>query len=231
MIQTIFSDIGLGLALAIMVGPAFFALLQISIEKGFRSAAQFAIGISLSDAFLIAIVFLGMASFLGKPMVGNIVGLVGGGVLIGIGIHMFLQQYKGHDIKVEAEIKEAVEIERSILLYRLPKFIVPVVKGFLLNLANPATCFFWIFWVGIVSTQYTNDREQLEIFPLIIFFSCTLATILFTDIQKAYIANQLRDKINDRTMKKINIVFCLILMGFGVFLIGRSVYPIIELML
>ncbi|MDR1951704.1 MAG: LysE family transporter [Bacteroidales bacterium] len=232
MIQTIISGIGLGLGLAIMLGPAFFALLQTSIDKGFRNAVRFAVGIFLSDMFLIAVAFLGVASLLGRPMVKEIVGLVGGGILIGIGIHTVLHRYKGRDIKkIETEIKEAAEIEKSILLYQLPRSVILYVKGFLLNLANPATWFFWIFWVGVVSTQYTNVKGQLNIFLLTIFFMCTLITVLGTDVLKAYVAHQLKNKINDNIMTKINVMFGLVVIVFGAILTLRSVYPIIEMML
>ena len=106
MIQTIISGIGLGLGLAIVVGPAFFSLLQTSIDKGFRSAARLAFGIFVSDIFLVAIAFLGAASILGKPMVKEIVGLVGGGVLIGIGAHTFLHRSAGRHAKANPKIEE-----------------------------------------------------------------------------------------------------------------------------
>ena len=231
MIQTIFSGIGLGLTLAIMLGPAFFALLQISITKGFRNAVRFAIGICLSDAFLIAIVFLGVASLMEKTVVANIVGLAGGGMLIGMGIHTFLHRSKGREVKIETEIKDTDEIEKPI--EQRSKFSGPrkfYVKGFLLNLANPAVWFFWIFSVGLVSTQYINLEGGARIFYLIIFFICTLGTILVTDVMKAFGARQLRSKINEQMMKKINMVFGLILVGFGIYLIAKSTSWIFEIL-
>jgi threonine/homoserine/homoserine lactone efflux protein len=233
MIQTIFSGIGLGLTLAIMFGPAFFALLQTSIDKGFNNATRFAIGICVSDAFLIAIVFLGVANLMEKPIVGNIVGLAGGGMLIGLGIHTFLHRCKGREINVETEIKEAAEIQKRIAQRKLPKsgnyrFYI---KGFLLNLANPAVWFFWIFSVGLVSTQYINAKGGPDIFYLTIFFLCTLGTVLITDVLKAFGAHQLKSKVNDKVMTKVNMIFALILIGFGVYLIAKSTYPIFELML
>ncbi|MDR0437437.1 MAG: LysE family transporter [Bacteroidales bacterium] len=231
MIEAIISGVGLGLGIAIMLGPAFFSLLQTSIDRGFRNAIQFAIGIALSDAFLIAVTFLGISSLFGKPMAGEIVGLVGGGILIGIGIHTFLNRCKRPEMCVEVEIKEAVKFEKKIILPKVPRPIVFFVKGFLLNLANPAIWFFWIFWVGVISTQYTKTDGGLDIISLMVFFTCTLATILCTDILKAYAANQLKGRINDKLMTKVNMLFGLILIGFGVFLIIRSAYPIIELMI
>jgi threonine/homoserine/homoserine lactone efflux protein len=232
MIQTIFSGIGLGLTLAIMFGPAFFALLQTSIEKGFYNATRFAVGICVSDAFLIAIAFLGVARLMEKPIVGNIVGLAGGGMLIGMGIHTFLNRYKGRELKVETGIQEAAKMQKRIAQHKLPKsdnyrFYV---KGFLLNLANPAVWFFWVFSVGLVSTQYINAKGGPDIFYLMVFFLCTLGTVLITDVLKAFGAHQLKTKVNDKVMTKVNMIFALILIGFGIYLIVKSVYPILELM-
>ena len=38
-----------GLTLSLMVGPAFFSLIQTSITQGFRSGSQLAMGVALSD--------------------------------------------------------------------------------------------------------------------------------------------------------------------------------------
>jgi threonine/homoserine/homoserine lactone efflux protein len=232
MLETIFSGIGLGLTLAIMFGPAFFALLQTSIDKGFKNAIRFAIGISVSDAFLIAIAFLGIASLMEKPMVGNIVGLIGGGMLIGMGIHTFSSRFKGHEIKVNTEINEktAAKIEKNIEHHKIPKSTTFFLKGFLLNLANPAVWFFWIFSVGLVSSQYINIKGGPDIFYLTIFFTCTLGTVLITDVLKAFGALQLRSKINDKLKATVNLIFAVILVGFGVYLIAKSLYPIFEMM-
>jgi threonine/homoserine/homoserine lactone efflux protein len=224
MIQTIISGVGLGLTLAIMLGPAFFALLQTSIDRGFGAAIRFAIGICVSDAFLIAIAFLGIASLMEKPVVGNIVGLAGGGMLIGMGIHTFLHRSRGREIKDTTKLREKIEQPHS-------KSGAFYTRGFLLNLANPAVWFFWIFSVGLVSSQYINAKGGPDIFYLTIFFTCTLGTVLITDVLKAFGAHQLKSRINDQLMKTINMVFGLILVGFGVILVVRSAYPILEIML
>jgi len=52
MIQAVRTGIILGLTLAVLIGPVFFALLQTSIHKGFGAGVLVAIGISASDIFL-----------------------------------------------------------------------------------------------------------------------------------------------------------------------------------
>jgi len=235
LIQTIFSGIVLGLTLAIMLGPAFFALLQTSVDKGFRSAFQFAVGICASDAFLITVVLLGVSSFMEKPAIGYIIGLVGGGMLIGMGAHTFLQRYKVPTIKFGTELNSITEAEKNkkkrAEYYKKINLDSLYLKGFLLNLANPAVWFFWIFSVSLVSSQYINPKGGPDIFYLTVFFACTLGTVLSTDILKAFGAHSLKSKINEQFLRKTNMVFAVILIGFGIYLVVESAYPIFDFLL
>ena len=45
-----------GITLALLIGPVFFALLRVSIERGFTSGAWMALGIAVSESFIIALV-------------------------------------------------------------------------------------------------------------------------------------------------------------------------------
>ncbi|MDR2907786.1 MAG: LysE family transporter, partial [Bacteroidales bacterium] len=156
MIETIILGISSGLGLAFMLGPAFFSLLQTSINRGLRSAVQLAFGIFLSDVFLVTILlFFGAAIFFDKPMVKEIVGLVGGGILVGIGVHTFLNRGKGFDVEVEAEVEEA-QIAKIKMPQQLPPSSIFFVKGFVLNLTNPGTWIFWLLYVSAIKSQYTD---------------------------------------------------------------------------
>ena len=55
MLEPLLSGITFGLALALMVGPVFFALIQTSLHEGFRAGSFFATGVFISDASLIAL--------------------------------------------------------------------------------------------------------------------------------------------------------------------------------
>ena len=47
-----------GVILSLMIGPAFFLLLETSIKKGVRAALAFDLGIFLSDLFYIVIAYI-----------------------------------------------------------------------------------------------------------------------------------------------------------------------------
>ena len=66
----ILNGVGLGLALSILLGPVFFALIHTSISKGFREGFIMAIGIVVSDATYLTIAFF-LANLVDQPFVKN----------------------------------------------------------------------------------------------------------------------------------------------------------------
>ena len=73
LMESILNGIVSGVALALLIGPVFFTIIQTSIERGFWSGFFVATGVSLSDAFYIAICYLGVNQFFDK---GNFTPLV-----------------------------------------------------------------------------------------------------------------------------------------------------------
>ena len=58
--------LGLSLAFLFGFGPAFFALIQTGIHRGFWQGALLAFGIILNDAFVVALSLLGVAQIFGE---------------------------------------------------------------------------------------------------------------------------------------------------------------------
>jgi arginine exporter protein ArgO len=56
----------LGLTFAVLIGPAFFALIQTSIHRGFRFGFFLAIGIFLSDLVALLVCYFGATQILGS---------------------------------------------------------------------------------------------------------------------------------------------------------------------
>lgn len=213
-LQICLEGILLGLGLAIMFGPAFFSLLQTSIERGFPAAVRLALGVITSDFFLVSISFLGASSLFATPNAKNIVGVVGGLTLVGIGIYTFQKK-----VNILEGLDSSAEIQ-------LPSQWTYFIKGFFMNMANPATWLFWFFWVGVVSSQYTHETG-LHHWAVVLFFSMSLLTVFVTDIGKAFIAHQLKAYVKSQTVKIINRIVGIVLGGFGLYLFGRSIYPFI----
>lgn len=197
--------LGFSLALLFGFGPAFFALIQTGIHRGFVPAAFLAFGIFLNDAAIISIMVLGATKALAQFESYMAVGIIGGIVLIILGFFTFQRSTKAKS--------NTSDIDES-----QPKNIVFLAKGFLLNLANP---FVWIFWLGIVvgiTARFSANAENV-----FIFFLGTLVIVFSTDLLKAFMAAKLKQYITDKFLILVNKIAGIAIMLFGIFLIVRSV--------
>lgn len=86
-----------------------------------------------------------------------------------------------------------------------------VIKGFVINGLSPMVP---IFWLGVVSIA-SLDLGYSEGFSYGIFFVSLLATVLLTDIAKAYLANKLRRLVTKRFMTIMNVTLGILLIVFG----------------
>ena len=64
MLHPFFEGIIIGLTLAVMLGPAVFALIQTSIHRGTKPGIILALGIALSDLTVLVMSSLGAAQLL-----------------------------------------------------------------------------------------------------------------------------------------------------------------------
>ena len=78
-----------GLTFAVLLGPAFFSLIQTSIQRGFRSGFFLALGIFISDFSALLLAYFGATQFLGKDPRENFLFSIIGGI-----IPSLLQEYR-----------------------------------------------------------------------------------------------------------------------------------------
>jgi threonine/homoserine/homoserine lactone efflux protein len=198
--------LGLSLAFLFGFGPAFFALIQTGIYRGFLQGVILALGIFINDLFVVTLSVLGTTSFLGNIEDFRTMGIIGGAVLVIIGIFTFIRKSS-----IENNEGEDNTTEPHLLIY--------FGKGFILNALNP---FVWIFWISIVvsvTAQYSADT-----YKLVMFFAGTLSVVLLTDIIKTFAASQFKRIVTDKFLILINKIAGLAISVFGLFLILRSVF-------
>ncbi|MCC5921090.1 MAG: LysE family translocator [Cyclobacteriaceae bacterium] len=185
-----------GLILSVSIGPVFFALIQNAIENGFFAGFLMAVGIAVSDAAFISILFFGLAAYADNSSFQMVLGGVGGLIMLAFGI--------GSLIKPAPHSASSLEVRQR---HTKKKHIV---KGFLLNGINP---FVLIFWLGIVSLakvkyQYSGQEAFW-------FFFLIVATVFFFDLIKSYLAMRLKRLITPRLMKILNRIVGLLLIVFA----------------
>ena len=200
-LKAILQGLGLGLTLAIFLGPSFFALIQTSTKSGFRSGLALATGIFFSDVFCVLLAYLGVAQLFDNPQNKTFVGIIGGTILVMFGFFSIFQRKK-----VETETIEIKALKYSLF----------ITKGFFLNLLNPFVIILWSGWVGLVSSniEYTHIHITL-------FFASSLLTVFITDVLKAYSANKISRLLNPRILRMANIIAGIIIAVSGFVLIYR----------
>jgi threonine/homoserine/homoserine lactone efflux protein len=203
MLDPILSGISFGLLLAIMLGPVFFTLLQTSLHEGFRAGINLAIGVFISDASLIAICYIFASSLNKLDGYKTAMGWVGGLLMISFGVFNFFRAVK---------VKEVDDDKKTVHA----KFML---KGFLLNIINPAVL---LFWLGVVSM--VTIKEHYSKMHETAFFATILLTVLSTDILKSFVANRIKNLLRPEVMLWINRVIGVILAIFGGNMIAKVLF-------
>jgi threonine/homoserine/homoserine lactone efflux protein len=205
--NAIFEGAALGLSLAFIFGfgPAFFALIQTALNRGFWQGALLAFGIFINDLFVVVLALLGSVSLIKGSENYKLMGIIGGSLLVIIGIFTLrrkqLAKHKAHYQKDENHA------------------IIYIGKGVLLNLANP---FVWLFWLTVVVGATATYKA--DTYSLTLFFSTALGIIFITDLFKVFTASQLTAFLTEKFLVLINKIAGVGLILFGIFLIIRAVF-------
>jgi len=199
--EKILQGIQFGVVLAFLIGPVFFTLLQTSVEKGFFYGVMVAIGVSLSDLLYVSICYLGLTSLVNNPENRIFLAYGGGSVLVVFGLYHVFIKGRGKS-KFETSTKEM-----GAMRY--------VLKGFIINGLSPTVLFFWVGTISLVSLDFGYSHGT----DFIVFFGAVLATVLLTDILKAFLSDKLRNLVTERFIRLTNIILGIVLIVFGLRLI------------
>ncbi|WP_143960380.1 LysE family translocator [Litoribacter populi] len=201
--MNVIEGIGMGLVLSLIIGPVFFALIQNSMEKGFKYAVAMAAGILVSDSLYVLLTYFGVSMITNNPMVEMILGFVGGGFLIAFGVLTFMK--KGVDRPNTGGFPKT---------QNRPMKRKGFAKGFSLNGINPFVLLFWTSIAGLVRL-----KDNFGTVDIVGYYLGILLTVFLVDILKAYSANKLRTFITPKVMQILNRVVAVVLFGFGIRLI------------
>jgi len=219
MIHFVIQGVLLGLLVSITIGPAFFAIIQTSIDRGFKSAVALAFGVAFSDISLVFLCYLGAASimtYLDNDLYSLYIGIIGGVVLIVFGTYTYLK--KPDILKRRSGKHKTPEIKGLGILSNF-------FKGYFLNIINPFLIFFWVMSMTVVTSQ---AEEGKLVQTVIFFFSGTILTIFSIDLIKIAIGSKLKKVLRPRIQLWINEIVGLVLAVFGIVLIFRVVWQYLN---
>ena len=206
--QDILNAIPLGIALAFMIGPVFFVLLETSVTKGFRAAVVFDLGVILADVVFVFFAYYGSRTLLEKIKDDPRLFVLGGGILFVYGLFIFYKKRK--PIITDEEL---VIVERN-------NYLSLFIKGFFLNFINIGVLAFWLGMVVVISPNLEmNDSRILN------YFTSIIVAYFLTDLLKILLAKQLKNKLTPNVIRKIKRGMGIALMVFGLVLAFQGFLP------
>ena len=181
MIEAIVTGLFTGLVLAVLTGPVFFALIKISVERGFISGMSFAMGVFASDIVYIVLTFFSTSFIAFETQYKDYITVLGSIFLLVIGLNYVLR-------------KVVINYEPTKIITNTGYFL----KGFTMCMLNPLILFYWI----TIATVTVGGKYST--FGMIVFFTSTLLTLFGMDVIKAYYASKFRSKIKEIYLTWLN---------------------------
>lgn len=203
LIKIILGGISAGLIMTFMTGPAFFALIRTSIQKGFISGALFALGVFMADTFFVATTFLGASLITLAEKNQKYIAVIGGLFIIFIG-------YRYLTKKVEELNDDEVAVSNKL------KNTGYFFKGMFMNLLNPGMLFYWIGLVSYLGTNVDYSSDDIKV-----FIFCSMVTVLSTDLAKAYFASKVRHLFSKKVVMWMNRIVGTALIVFALVMIVK----------
>jgi threonine/homoserine/homoserine lactone efflux protein len=196
------------LFLTFSFGPAFFALINTGIKHGYKTGVMLATGVVLSDFLLcVLIIFLvhyGATSVIQDDKNQRFMGIIAGTVLIIFGSLYFRKNVQ--------KSNETIEIKQ-------PSTLSMILKGFFLNILNPAV---WIIWLGNVTA--VSKSLDYSLLKMLTFFSITLGLVWLVEVAKVSAASKLNKLLTEKIMNTINRITGILLISFGMLLIYKHYF-------
>lgn len=203
--KLIIEGLVLGLSLAILLGPIFFTLTQIAVDKGPRAGIVASSGVWVSDLIIIWISYtfiLRLDKIIHGASFTFWMGLVGGLILISFGIGALLRKHVVDDIPQRLAVND---------------YLGFWTKGFLVNTINPFT---FVFWFG-VSSNYVVIKK-ITALEAWVFYGSIMAVIIATDSAKVLLARELRNRLEQRHFALFSKIAGVILITLGIILLIRT---------
>jgi threonine/homoserine/homoserine lactone efflux protein len=187
-----------GLILQIAIGPVFFFILNISLQKTVLNGLFAVTAVTLVDYSFIALAVLGVGKLLEKPKIKLALGIISSLVLILFGIIMILS------INPSTQISGPNNLIES-------NYISSFISAFILTISSPLTIVFWTSLFATKAIEKGYAQKQLIFFGI----AAGLATLVFLGASVA-LFSVIRASIPLMLLRILNTAVGLLLISYGV---------------
>jgi len=151
-----------GLTLQLAIGPVFFFIINLALQKTIFDGFAGVLGVTLVDYLYITLAIFGIGKVLGKKRVKKVFGIISSSILAIFGILIL----KGAIESVGAT-KELVDTTSNLFASFISVFIITI--------SSPMTIIFFTSLFTAKAIEYNYKRKQLYLFGL----GTGLATFIF----------------------------------------------------
>ena len=183
-----------GMVMSVMLGTVFFALVQNSIDYGFRTGIFIALGVIVSDLLLITLSWFNAELIPPGGTTDLIVRICGALFLLFYGLSNLLKKDKAAYPQTEKK--------------QLLKFSS---MGFLLNILNPGN---YIGWLAV--TTQLKTVAKYEVAQATIYFIGALSAIFLMECLISWSASFLKPYITDRFLQLVNRLIGVLFIAFAI---------------
>ena len=221
MTEIIIGGIGYGLLLSIMVGPAFFILIETSITKGVKSALFLDLGVLISDLMYVTVAFLFFQQ-VNELMESNnrhILRVIGGAAFVIFGLVSLSKNKKSDFLKKKNRVNPN-DLTAS-------NHVMMIVKGFMIVTLNPGVLFYWL----TIMTLVPEAPPKLGLdhtYTQMIYIILILITYFSIDVLKIIGATKLKDFLTPNWIRVVNIVLGFILILCGLLFLAQGILNLIK---
>ncbi len=183
-----------GMVMSMMLGTVFFALVQNSIDYGFRTGVFISIGVIASDVILITLSWFNTELIPKGGTTDLVVRIYGALFLLLYGLSNLLKKEKAAYPKTE---------NKQLLKY--------MSMGFLLNILNPGN---YIGWLAITTQLKTVARYEVP--KAALYFAGALGAIFLMECLIAWSASFLKPYITEQFLRLVNRLIGVLFIAFGI---------------
>ena len=200
MIGTFLQSLLIGYSGAVMPGPLLTYNINQSMRVGVRSGFLLVAGHALLELATIALLFLGVGTFLSTNIAQIIIGSAGGIILIFFGAIMIKDVIQG---KAKLDIQGNGKEKSGGL----------VLNGILISAMNPYFIIWWtVVGLGLMMAAY----KAYGIIGIAVFFAGHILADFSWYVLISFLASRTRKIMNEKAYKVVVIILALVLVGFGI---------------
>ncbi len=195
--------VAFGVPFCLAVGPVFFFIIQVGVNKGVKYALGISYGVVLADLILINSTYFFIDII--RPIVINnylIIESICIVILLCMGGYTLFKEVKIYE--------QELLINKTVFMF--------FINGLVLDVFNPSNIFVWI-GVNTKIIAY-NTTEHL------LFYLSSLLTIAFLMIMLAVMSDRIRKYLNTKILKRVNVLLGLIyiLIAISIIINFKSVH-------